>query len=80
VAKKPLFDNIVGTVKSKINKEPPKKVSSVQDDSEVDHLWMTQDNSQIIKMPATKKDPHIDTGILKDRISKKIGKINSDPS
>jgi len=80
MAKKSLFDNIVGTVKSKIKKEPPKKESSVQVEDEVDHLWMTQDNSQIIKKPATKKDPRIDTGILKDRIREKIGKIKSDSS
>jgi len=82
MAKKSLFDNIVGTVKSKIKKEPPKKESSVQVEveDEVDHLWMTQDNSQIINKPATKKDPRIETGILKDRIREKIGKIKSDPS
>ncbi len=75
MAKKSLFDNIVGKVQSQLKKE-----SSVQDESEVDHLRMTQDNSQIIKKPATKKDPRIDTGILKDRIREKIGKIKSDPS
>ncbi len=75
MAKKSLFDNIIGKVQSQLKKE-----SSVQVEDEVDHLWMTQDNSQIIKKPATKKDPRIDTGILKDRIREKIGKIKSDPS
>ena len=42
---------------------------------EVDHLWMKEDIDA--KKPALKKDPRVDTGILRNRIADKIAKMNN---
>ena len=72
------LDDIIGRVQSKILKEQPKKVPSVEGgDTDIDHLWMKEDHTQIKKKSVAKKDPRIDTGILRDRIAKKIAKMNN---
>jgi len=76
--KKSLFNDVVGKIQSNfVKQQPAKKAPSVEGEAEVDHLWMAQDNSQIIKKPVTKKDPRIDTGILQDRIKEKLTKLGS---
>ena len=42
---------------------------------EVDYLWMKEDLNA--KKPALKKDPRVDTGILRNRIADKIAKMNN---
>lgn len=78
--KKSLFDDIVGVVQSKIVKQAPKKAPSLEEEGEVDYLWMTEDHSEIKEKPVVKKDPRIDTGILKDRIKEKLAKLNTSPA
>lgn len=79
-ASKSLFDAIVGKVQSKLVKQQPKKAPSVETQGEVDCLWMTEDDSQIRENPVVKKDPRIDTGILKDQIKEKLAKLNTNPA
>ncbi len=72
------LDDIIGRVQSKILQEQPKKVPYVESgDSDIDHLAMKEDHTQIKKKSVAKKDPRIDTGILRDRIAKKIAKMNN---
>lgn len=42
---------------------------------EVDHLWMKEDIDA--KKPTLKKDPRVDTGILRNQIADKIAKMNN---
>lgn len=76
-ASKSLFDDIAGKVQSKLFKQLPKKAPSVETEGEVDYIWATEGPSQIRENPVTKKDPRIDTGILKDRIKEKLAKLNT---
>jgi len=46
-----------------------------QVEGEVDHLWMKEDLDA--KKPTLKKDPRVDTGILRNRIAEKIAKMNN---
>ena len=76
MAKKSLLDGVLG-------KKQPKAVESVEsvesDDTVIDHIWMTEDvkkNKKRKKLVA-KKDPKIDTGILRNRIADKISKMNN---
>ena len=46
------------------------------DDSVIEHFWMTKDDNKNKKSTA-KKDPRIETGILRSRIAEKIAKINN---
>ncbi len=75
--KKSLFDDLVGMVQSNFVKQPPKKAPSLEEEGEVDYLWMTEDHSQINEKPVVKRDPRIETGILKDRIKQKLAKQDS---
>ena len=75
MVKNSLLDNLFGkkqtkSVKSKIKSPSP-------DNSMIEHLWMTEDRDKNKKKSAVKKDPRIDTGILRDRIAKKITKMNN---
>lgn len=81
-ANKSLFDDLVGKVQSSFVKQKPKKTPSVENEGEgeVDHLWMTEDHSQIRENPVVERDPRIDTGILKYRIKEKHAKLNANPS
>ncbi len=73
-----IIDDIVGKVQSKLVKEQPKKTTFVPDeDAVIEHIWMSEDHSQIKENTVTKRDPRVDTGILKDRIAEKIAKLNS---
>ena len=74
MAKKSLLDNIFGKKQTKSVKT---KTSSASPDDSVEYLWMTEDHDKNIKKPVVKKDPRIDTGILRDRIADKIGKMNN---
>jgi len=81
-AKKSFFDDIVGKVQSQLGKKPTNKTPtpSVEVEGEVDHLWMSEDRSQIRENPVTKRDPRIDTGILKDRTKEKLAKLDNNPA
>jgi len=46
------------------------------DDSVIEHFWMTKDDNKNKKSTA-KKDPRIETGILRSRIAEKIAKMNN---
>jgi len=52
-----------------------KKANTVQDNQEVDHLWVREE--QEAKKPKSVKDPRIDTGILRNRIAEKLAKTNN---
>lgn len=49
------------------------------DDSVIEHFWMTKDDNKNNKnkKSTAKKDPRIETGILRSRIAEKIAKINN---
>lgn len=75
MAKKSLLGNIFGKKRTKSVKT--KTSSTSPDDAVIEHLWMTEDHDKNIKKPVAKKDPRIDTGILRDRIADKIAKMNN---
>jgi len=77
MGKKSFLDKIIG-------KNTPKAIAAVSADSkvesqqlagEVDHMWMKEDLDA--KKPVLKKDPRVDTGILRNRIADKIAKMNN---
>lgn len=61
--------------KFKQNKLTDKKANTVENNQEVDHLWVMEE--QEAKKPKTVKDPRIDTGILRNRIAEKLAKTNN---
>ncbi len=75
MAKKSLFDDIVGMVKSKFVKAP-----SLETEGEVDNLWISEDRLQIKEKSVVKRNPRIETSILKERIQVKLTKLDSNSS
>ncbi len=72
---KSLFDGVLGKKLLKTIKSVPGK----SDDTDIDHLRMVEvekDNKNKKKL-AAKKDPRIDTGILRNRIADKIAKLTN---
>ena len=74
-----LFNDLVGKVQSKIINKQPKNLPLPECDSEgeVDYLWISEEDSQAMEKPVQKKDPRIDTGILKARIKEKVEKLSA---
>lgn len=77
MGKKSFLDKIIG-------KKTPEAIAAVatesgaesqEIDGDVDHLWMKEDLDA--KKPALKKDPRVDTGILRNRIADKIAKMSN---
>ena len=77
MAKKSLLDNIFSKKQTKPEKSKASSATQADDDAVIDHLWMTEDHDKNKKKPVVKKDPRIDTGILRDRIANKISKMNN---
>ncbi len=78
MAKKSLIDILLDKKQTKAGKSQHKSAASVEsDDTVIDHLWMTEDHDKNKKKPVVKKDPRIDTGILRDQIANKITKLNN---
>ncbi|QMU60575.1 MAG: hypothetical protein GKR92_02235 [Gammaproteobacteria bacterium] len=78
MGKKSFFDKIVGkSAPEAIAAAVPAEsgIDSRELEGEVDHLWMKEDIDA--KKPSLKKDPRVDTGILRNRIADKIAKMNN---
>lgn len=75
MVKKSLFDSVLDNKLLKTIKSVPEET----DDSDIDHLRMAEDekNNKNKKKLAAKKDPRIDTGILRNRIADKIAKLTN---
>lgn len=74
MAIKSLFDGVLG--KKQANIAAP----AAQNNEEfIDYVWMTEDDKKNKKKKklAAKKDPRIDTAILRNRIADKIAKMNN---
>lgn len=71
---KSLFDGILGKKQANTVERTAEKNEKV-----IDYVWMTEDDkkNKNKKKLATKKDPRIDTAILRNRIADKIAKINN---
>lgn len=71
---KSLFDGILGKKQANTVERNAEKNEKV-----IDYVWMTEDDkkNKNKKKLATKKDPRIDTAILRNRIADKIAKINN---
>ncbi len=68
-----LLDKITGKINSEklgISGSGSQEVAG-----EVDYLWTKEDLNP--KKPTPKKDPRVDTGILRNRIADKIAKMNN---
>ena len=74
MAIKSLFDGF-------LNKKQAKIVAPAAENNEevIDYVWMTDDDKKNKKKKklVAKKDPRIDTAILRDRIADKIAKMNN---
>ena len=70
---------MVGKVQSKIINQQPKNLPFPECDGEgeVDYLWISEEDSLAMEKPVQKKDPRIETGILKARIKEKVEKLNA---
>lgn len=80
MAKSSIFDAFTEIVKAKLFKQPHKNTPSMDTEGEVDHLWMSQERLESKEKPVLKRNPRIDTGILKERIQIKMTKLDSNSS
>lgn len=74
MAIKSLLDGVLG--KKQANTVEP---AAENNEEVIDYLWMTEDDKKNKKKKklAAKKDPRIDTAILRNRIADKVAKMNN---